>query len=91
MRRTSTTLLGVLLVALSLGLAACGGDDDDEAAPQETAATTPAAEQELNTEDIGPTKDVIPEGDTVQVAFFTVAGNTYQCNARLSGVGPYFQ
>lgn len=77
MRRTSTTLFGVLLVALSLGLAACGGDDDNEAAPQETAATTPAAEQELNTEDIGPTKDIIPEGDTVQVAFFTVAGNTY--------------
>ena len=77
MRRTSTTLLGVLLVALSLGLAACGGDDDDEAAPQETAATTSAAEQELNTEDIGPTKDVIPDGDDVEVAFFTVAGNTY--------------
>jgi ribose transport system substrate-binding protein len=79
MSRTLTTLFGVLLVALCLGFAACGGgDDDEEAAPQETtAATTPAAEQELNTEDIGPTKDVIPDGDDVEVAFFTVAGNTY--------------
>lgn len=77
MSRTLTTFFGVLLVALSLGLAACGGDDDEEATPAETAATTPAAEQELNTEEIGPTKDVIPAGDTVEVAFFTVAGNTY--------------
>ncbi len=44
---------------------------ETEEAPAETEA--PA----LNTEDIGPTQDVIPEGDTVEVAFFTVAGNTY--------------
>lgn len=65
----------LLLVVLALGVSGCGGDDE-EAAPEETAATAPA-QGELNTEDIGPTKDVIPEGDTVEVAFFTVAGNTY--------------
>jgi ribose transport system substrate-binding protein len=49
----------------------------EPAPPAETAATAETGASELNTEDVGPTQDVIPEGDTVEVAFFTVAGNTY--------------
>ena len=84
-------VLAVALVGLTLGVAACGGDDEEEAAappaateaaatPEPAPAPEPAPEPapaELNTEDVGPTKDIIPEGDTVEVAFFTVAGNTY--------------
>ncbi len=37
----------------------------------------PAAEENCAGEQIGPTNDVVPAGDPVEVAFFTVAGNTY--------------
>ncbi|MEZ5100932.1 MAG: sugar ABC transporter substrate-binding protein [Thermoleophilia bacterium] len=120
--------VGALLVALALGLAACGGSDDEaapaEPAPAEPAAPAPAEPAEpapaepapaepapaepapaesapaepapaesapaepapaesapagdnCSPNQPGPTQDVVPAGDPVEIAFFTVAGNTY--------------
>jgi ribose transport system substrate-binding protein len=70
--------IAAALVALTLGLAACGGDDEPAAEPAPPAEPAePAAEENCAGEQIGPTQDVVPAGDPVEIAFFTVAGNTY--------------